>query len=331
MLGIGELALAGLLLGPAADDAKGVATRDCETCSRTAWVADASVEGDAPAGAKQAFETALRDGLDRAGFAVAAGEDACDADTSCRVAAARRAAADYAVTLSVSVARRDYTVEVTVLDATSGAVVSESREVCEVCGLAEAVTVVDSLAGAVVSRLDALALEPPRLRFSSAPQAALIRLDGEVVGETPFERPVAVGSHTVSAEKAGYVSESRDIEAIAGVSSSVRFELEPVPDVVDPQARHRRRWGIASVSVGAAAVVSGIVLVALHGRSNALQCSGANVDPDGDCKFLYATRVPGIVVGVAGVGLVAAGAVLLVRGRRGRNERAQLTLGGLRF
>lgn len=169
--------------------------------SRTVWVAPTLVDGDVAPKAPEAFSSAFREGLERGGVGLRVSGSAaeCVWDSACQADAARAVSADYAIWLSVRVDRRDYAIDVRVLEGGSGAVVAEASETCEVCGLAEAVAVVDSVAGAVVGRLDARDLEPPVLRFSSDPRAAVVRLDGAVVGETPFERPVEPGVHTVSA------------------------------------------------------------------------------------------------------------------------------------
>ncbi|MGH1346739.1 MAG: PEGA domain-containing protein [Nannocystales bacterium] len=327
MAGIGELVVGALLLGlgPTSQPAR----------DRTAWVAETSVEGDVQPEGGGVFDLAFREGLSRGGFELRPDPDpeTCGAapEAGCHVRAARRAEADYAVALSVSVTRRDYAIAVLVLDARTGESIAESRETCDVCGVAEATAVVDSVAGAISARLDALALEPPTLAFRSRPSAVLIRVDGDVVGETPFERSVPPGTHIVRAEKTGFVPEERSIEAVPGVSSSVMFELEPTPE--DPgmaAARdRRRRWGWGMTGVGAGSVLTGATLIGVHGLPNRLQCGGDEVDQDGDCKFILATRVPGIVVGVVGVGLVSAGVALWVRNRPRR--RVAATVGGIRF
>lgn len=289
--------------------------------SRTVWVAPTLVDGDVAPKAPEAFSSAFREGLERGGVGLRVSGSAaeCAGDSACQADAARAVSADYAIWLSVRVDRRDYAIDVRVLEGGSGAVVAEASETCEVCGLAEAVAVVDSVAGAVVGRLDARDLEPPVLRFSSDPRAAVVRLDGAVVGETPFERPVAPGVHTVSAEKSGFVTEERRVDAVPGVVVPVAFTLEPVPVVVDrSRIESQRRWGLAATGVGATALATGVVLLVMDGRPNRTQCSGGQRDQDGDCKFLYSTAVPGIVVGVAGVGLLATGVALLVRAKRTR-------------
>lgn len=325
MPGIGELVVGALGLA--------LSSTSPPPGARTAWVPAPSLEGDVQPEGGAAFDLAFREGLTRGGFELRSDPESetCAGDVPCHVRAAGRARADYAVVLSVSVSRRDYAISVVVVDARTAETVSESHEACDVCGFAEATAVVDSLAGAVSARLDALALEPPTIAFRSRPSAVLIRVDGAVVGETPFERSVSPGTHVVRAEKSGFVPEERSIEAVPGVSSSLTFELEPVPvhpEVVARRGR-RRRWGWAATGVGAASLLSGAVLIGVHGQPNRLQCAGEDVDQDGDCKFLLATRVPGIVVGLVGVGLVSAGVTLWVRNRPRR--RISASLGGIRF
>lgn len=282
------------------------------------------LEGELPDGRREELRSALEAGLRRGGFSVVEPPSelgACQTQP-CRVQVARGVGAEYAVAMRVSVERRDYAIALEVIDAEADASVALSEERCDVCGFAEAVEVVDSQAAAIVARLDALALEPPVVVFQSVPPGAVIQVDGEIVGKAPFERVVEPGPHVVRAELEEHVSEQREIEAVPGVRAAVRFELEPVPDGRD--GRWLRPLGWTSLGIGIAAVGSGIPLILIDGRPNVVSCSGENVDPLGNCKFLYATLEAGIAVTVVGGALVATGIGLLVASRK-RRRRSSAT------
>ena len=281
------------------------------------------VEGELAQARQDELVAALRAGLSRGEFEVVDPP----AGTSCRQAAcasevAREVGAEYAVAMKVAVDRRDYTIAIDLVEAESGQSAAHSEQRCEVCGIAEAREVVDGQAVRLRDRLDALAAEAPTLAFVSAPPGAIVRLDGKVVGETPFERPVEPGPHRAEAEKAGYVTEAREFEAVAGVRSTVRFELDAVPRSV--RYRRLRAFGWSALGIGAASIVAGVTMIAIDGKPDTTRCEGDNVDPRGNCKFLYATLEAGIAVTAIGVALVGTGIGIAVGTRDRRRTRVSI-------
>lgn len=288
-----------------------------------------SLNGDVPETRRADLATALREGLSRGEFEVTVppqGTAAC-ATPKCASEAARAADADYSVTMTVTVDRRDYAIVLDLVNAESGRSVARTEELCELCGIAEALEVVDSQAAALRDRLEAMLLEAPMLSFVSEPTGAVVRLDGKVVGETPFERTVQPGSHRAEADKSGYVQAAREFEVVAGVRSTVAFDLNPVPRSV--RYRKLRGFGWAALGVGGASLVAGITLIAIDGKPNVVSCDGENVDPRGNCKFLYATLEAGIAVTVVGVALAGTGIGIAIgtRDRRANRAQARLSLG----
>jgi TolB-like protein len=275
------------------------------------------VEGELPQPRRDDLAAALRDGLARGDFEVVQRPDACKT-AACASQVARSAGADYAVTMSVNVERRDYAIALDLVDAETGKTAAHTEERCEVCGIAEAREVVDSHAAALRGRLEVLTLESPTVIVESSPVGAIVRLDGVVVGETPLQRPVDPGTHRARAELPGHVAEERAFEAVAGVRSTIRFDLEPVPRSL--RYRRLRTFGWVALGIGAASVISGVTLIGIDGRPNTASCSGANVDPNGNCKFLYATLEPGIAVTAVGVALLATGIGIAI-GTRDRKRK----------
>ncbi len=307
---------------PAADDETSVV------------IAPVVVQGELPDPRRDDLGGALQEGLERGGFAVRPPPvDLAGCQTPvCRAQVARGVDADYAVGMTVIVDRRDYAITLEVVDASTAAVIAVSRERCDVCGFAEVRQLVDSQAAAIGSRLDALALEPPVLVFDSVPVGAVIRIDGQTVGQAPFERVVEPGAHVVRAERDGYVPEQREVEAVVGVRANVQFSLEPVPRL--HRQRRLRVAGWTTLGVGVAALATGIPLMVIDGRPNRVSCNGGNVDPAGNCKFLYATLEPGIGVAVVGGLLLGTGVTLLVLGRErksGQQARVSVQAGWSRL
>jgi len=314
----------GVVLGLASADVEARASTDRADPVRTSALNDAEavttvvvspirVTGDLPAPRQVELAQALEAGLERGGFAIVGPDEEPSV-----------AAAPYGVGLHVEIEGKDYVVTLEVSDRENGTSLARSREPCDVCGFAEVMQVVDSQAAAIVAQLEVLAREAPVLVFESVPDGAQIQVDGELVGATPFERVVSVGLHTVEARIPGYVLERRDVEAVPGMHAIVRFQLEASPR---PPGRSKslRAVGVSALSIGAAAILVGIPLIAIDGRPNTLDCSGANVDPLGNCKYLYATGVPGIALASVGGALVVTGIALLVAFRK-RPSRANAAL-----
>ncbi len=285
-----------------------------------------AIEGELPAARQQDLADALRGGLRRGEFEVIeAPPDSTCRTVACASEIADEVGADYAVTMRVVVDRRDYAIALDLVDAATGRTTAHSEQRCEVCGIAEAREIVDDQATRLRDRLDALTVEAPTLSFESAPPGAIVRLDGKVVGETPFERPVEPGPHRAEATKEGFVAEARAFEAVAGVRSTIRFELDRVPRSV--RYRKLRAFGWSALGIGAASVVTGIVLIAIDGKSNTVSCDGENVDPRGNCKFLYATLEPGIAVTAIGVALLGTGIGIALGTRDRPDRRARIDMG----
>lgn len=77
----------------------------------------------------------------------------------------------------------------------------------------------------------AFASPPPsrgRLRVLSSPGGAIVQVDGEVLGVTPLEAPIATGHHHVRLRRQGYASAEGDVEVgSAAQQTTVSFALTP--------------------------------------------------------------------------------------------------------
>jgi hypothetical protein len=296
-------------------------------------VLESETIGDLDETRRKELSDALRTGLSRGEFELVdappslacAPTGGAQWDPACAASAARTVSADFAVVMTIAVDRRDYEIGIEVISAESSEITASSSERCEVCGIAEASELIDTQAAALRARLEALTLAPPVLSFRSTPPGAVIRIDGEVAGQAPFERTVEPGTHDVQATLDGYIAETQRIDAVTGLRSTMAFDLQPIPRSV--RFRKLRVFGWTALGVGAAGTVAGATLIGIAGRPNRLDCSGDNVDPDGDCKFLYATLPAGIGTLVTGVALLATGVGILVgtRDKASSDRRARLT------
>ena len=279
------------------------------------------IEGDATDAAAVGIDTALREGLGRGDVQVVTStvRAAECVDAGCRAAAMRDADARALVVVHVVSVRRDYDVTMTLVDG-EGEEVARVERRCELCGVTELAEHVDAQAATLLARLRTPQAAPATLTVRSTPSGAIVQLDERVVGETPLERKVELGTHVLRLSLRGYVDEQRRFDALAGVHEAIAFDLVPVPD--DARRRRLRAGGFASLVIGTAATAAGLTLIGLHGRANRPRCNGANVDADGDCKYLYDTRIPGIVVTSVGVAAIATGiALLVVSSKKKKNAR----------
>ena len=248
----------------------------------------------------------VRTGLSRGEFEVVDLAMTGCAEASCAAEAARAAALQHAVFVSMTVDDRDYHLELLVVDG-SGEVLMRTDARCELCGRDEVLGVAENEAATLQPKLDTLAVGPPVLVIESEPAGAMIGLDGEPVGTTPLERIVPAGPHTIRADARGYAPQERDIEAVPGVREHVSFQLVALPRTRD---RRLRIAGWTAIGVGAAAIVTGSTLIAIHRRPNRLICSGPDRDDEGDCRYIHGTMPAGIGVLVTGVTMEITGIVL---------------------
>jgi hypothetical protein len=279
------------------------------------------LEGDVSSAAADTIADALHGGLRRGDVEVVASEVAAATctDAACRRDAVSKAGADELVAIRVVAARRDYDITIALVDGATGGEIARVDRRCELCGVAELAEHVDGQAAALLARLQAQDAAPATLVVRSTPTGALVRIDDEVVGETPVERRVEIGTHALRLSLRGYVDEQRRFEALAGVRETIAVELVPQPDT--DEHRRMRAGGFAALAIGSAATAAGLTLVALHGRPHVGRCKGDNLDADGDCKYLYNTRLPGILVTSIGVAALVAGITLVAVARRNRAKK----------
>jgi hypothetical protein len=129
---------------------------------------------------------------------------------------------------------------------------------------------------------------PLPILMRSVPSGAAIIFDGQrrerATDTTIFAVP---GRHTVSFEKSGYLTAMRSIDVQEGQTNQVTVDLRAKPVAPLPSGPGALPWIIGGV--GAAAVVTGVVLYAIHQEPSP---SGGRTYRD--------TAAPGIVTGIAG-------------------------------
>jgi hypothetical protein len=106
-------------------------------------------------------------------------------------------------------------------------------------------------------RLRELCARTGVLAVTSTPPQAALRIDGAVVGTTPYRGlSMRAGSHVIVAEKPGFVAASRSIIVPAGGELAVRLDLAP------STAPITRRWWFWAATAGALAIAGTVIYFA---------------------------------------------------------------------
>ncbi len=242
-------------------------------------------EGTPEADAKR-LDASLRSGLERVEITVTDDETAD------------------ALSMTVSAIESDYLVSLEVRNG-GGDVVAKADVECELCGVTELSESIAAAASRLRQRLD-LSGETVTLVVRTQPESAAVFVDDEPTGRTPVSSSVTPGSHELRVERRGYRPIQARFEATGGSDSTFDYDLRPrAYRVVVPWTligvgavlvgggaalvaidgnqiqnscnadiagncefiRRTQPGGIAAISVGAAAIVTGTVFAILWRRN----------------------------------------------------------------
>lgn len=240
--------------------------------------------------------TALREGFDRV-FPLACTPTPCVGDCT---------EDQPSVSLAIGGASRDYTLRwVAKAPHLEAPLIVESR--CELCSLAEVQEQFAADLGDLCARLNASVNAPGRVRVTAQPERAWVQIDGRRVGQTPWAHELAAGEHQLEVGARGYDNQTRTLQVFAGVEQHEHVELLALPRT------HRPAWpGWSSLGVGIALSLAGTTLIAIDGRDWRGRCSGANIDANGDCRFVYRTLPLGVALASLGAVSMASGVGLML-------------------
>ena len=167
------------------------------------------------------------------------------------------------------------------------------------------------------------------IKLTSNPVGALVTIDGEIAGTTPFDSPVVPGKHLIRVSQNGFISIEREVTFVEGVNEDLNFSLEKLPSRLPG-----RRWGYVSLGVGIVALAGGIGFAILDDRPFKLggKCNdtytGAgdtdynnipgdqSVTGNAECAKLWRTEPISIPLAVAGGALLTLGIAILVNSRQ---------------
>lgn len=273
-------------------------------------VAPALTDGDLSRAVRDRLETRLHEAVRKSDLEIleVAAElgrriAACDVD-SCRADLIAASGARFLLVPEITLDDKDYHLRLT-LYAASGGKSAQLEETCSLCGLTEAVDLMGDL-GARMGRKVDVATRAAFVEVRSQPRGAKVFVADELVGTTPLEVPLDAGVHQLRIELDGYIGLQRTVDVVAGESTTLELRLQRAPA---DTARNKlfRGLGWTALVTGAGLAAGGVTLMVLDERPITSDCSGANVDIEGNCRWRHATLE-------AGVGLVAGGAVLIGTG-----------------
>ncbi len=262
--------------------------------------------------------------LSDAGLVGQARDSAEDCTASdCLRELAGRSGDRYLLRASVAEASRNYDLSLELIDGATGEVVASTTGSCEICGWGEVQQSLRDAMGQIVRKLEDVGDRAAVLVVRGKPDGAQVRVDGEVIGETPLETAVGAGEHEVVIEKPGFTSQRWDWQARPGVREDFGYRLSPL----DTSGRKIPPvWGALALGTGVALLGGGVTMIALDGRPHARTCLDERKDVDGDCPNVLATRGPGVALAVVGAVAAGAGIALLTISLRKREGKSAASL-----
>lgn len=273
------------------------------------------------------------------------GDDPACTSEPCLRAAGERAPAQVAARARIYAEAEIYDFTVSIWDLNSGALLHEQNGECTFCPQSEAVEAMRFVARSAIGSVETLpeptsgpaapapvaAAEPEpepepagpawetgdiTLRLSVLPVDARILVNGQLAGQGSAELRVAPQSLEITFEADGHSSHTESIRLTSDMAGPlflrIRLDRRSSPAAARAASSSdgfdRRATGGVLVGTGAAALIGGIVLLALDGRSS---CASG---PFTACPEVYETSAGGISLTAIGALAVGAGTALLITG-----------------
>jgi len=285
------------------------------------------VDGELPDKWRAEAATRMRTVLERSGLEVVDG--ARDDGIVCRDRACIRELADTSAhvvrpRLRVDPGTRDYSLVIDVLATSTGDVVASVPGDCQLCGFEDVVAMIEAKAAAATTSIERLRAAVASIELTSTPAGAAIEVDGTPSGTTPTALELAPGMHRVRASKPGFRTQTIEIEAIEGLRKSVELTLVAVAPAATDRDQRRTRALFAAGGVvgglGVAGIATGAALLAIDGRPHRGDCQA---DIEGNCRYLYGTKVGGITALAIGAASTVVGIALVAVAARKRSSGRQ--------
>ena len=278
-------------------------------------IATLRYEGDVPEGVREMIASRLATGLAATGLNVvgatvvqtALGADSACAALPCWQKLWVKLGCRFVVGGTISGEDRSYRIALWLGDARSGRALARVDQRCELCGLRAIADQIDLAASSLRAKVKGGERRPARLRIDVNPPSAVVAINGRDIGPGSQDLPLAPGSHRVTARAAGYLATSRTVTTVGGVQE--RLEIDLIPAAPAPSRLKTVGW--IGAGVGATALVTGIVLLALDG--NAIDCATETSVPGGQCPRAFESSAGGWTLTVVGTGALLASAYLVYR------------------
>ena len=259
------------------------------------------------------------------------------ASPPCRVERGLAARADLLVELVVTAADRDYEIGAILYDAATGESLADLAEPCRICGMVEVAALAGGHGLALREKIESLETMAA-VTLETRPSGARVRIDGEMVGQTPLAVRLPAGVHEFAFELEGRVTVRRRVQLVARVREQIEAALPPVPRLPnapgvgtmppEPELRDAPRVGFigggsALVVASLAAAGGSAALFVLHGDIVDKRCDGLDIDFAGNCRYVRDTRSGGFALAVVAAAALAVGLGLVLAGARGGLGRRQ--------
>lgn len=155
----------------------------------------------------------------------------------------------------------------------------------------------------------------PRVSVTSAPPGALLSVDGEARGPTPWAGPLEVGAHQLELAREGSLPLQRSIEVRAG--EPLTLELALTPAAVSAHPPGQRLWTWVALGAAGAAAATGVTMGLLARNDSRTLLGSTHEQAEATAlrqSALGKARAANVLYGVAGAAVLAGGALFFVEG-----------------
>lgn len=243
---------------------------------------------------------------------------ACSDPLRCEVEQAKRCEADYVLRTRLETQPgppSQLQLSVDLIDVQVGAVAASDVLRCQGC---VATALRERLRGLLSSLLErGIGRGRGAIDVASLPAAAMVFVDGQPVGLTPYRGPLFAGGHQVLLRREGFADFSQPVDVRDGETAQVLGSLQAsvaeavvsaAPIIVKQPGRPLWRLLAGGVAIGAGGVLFGFGISALSIDN---KCVNALSLPTVNCQTVYNTgEVGGALIGLS-LGLMVGGAIAI--------------------